>query len=108
MMTEAKRLTIYVDETDVHGELPLYEAIVRRLVSLEAAGATVQTGIMGFGKHGRLHRKRLFGISDDRPVVITVVDRPAKVDQLAREMRLLVKEGLIVVEEVALITADPA
>jgi len=108
MTREAKRLTIYVDETDTHGDLPLYEAIVRRLVALEAAGATVQTGIMGFGKHGRVHRKRLFGISDDRPVVITVVDTAAKVDQIANHLRPLVKEGVMVVEDVTVIMPDPA
>lgn len=108
MTTEAKRLTIYIDETDMHGDLPLYEAVVRRLVALEAVGATVQTGIMGFGKHGRVHRKRLFGISDDRPVIITVVDKPAKVDQLARDLRSFVKEGLMVLEDVSVVTADPA
>lgn len=101
-------MTIFVDETDMHGELPLYEAIVRRLIALEAAGATVQTGIMGFGKHGRVHRKRLFGISDDRPVTITVVDRSEKIDRMAEELRALLKEGLIVIENVTVIRPDPA
>ena len=53
----------------------LYEAIVRRLRQLGIAGATAQAGIMGFGSHGKVHRKRLFGVSDDRPVMITVVDQ---------------------------------
>jgi uncharacterized protein len=108
MNVESKRMTVFVDETDMHGELPLYEAIVRRLIALEAAGATVQTGIMGFGKHGRVHRKRLFGISDDRPVTITVVDRSEKIDRIAEELQALLKEGLIVVENVTVIRPDPA
>ena len=108
MTVESKRMTIFVDETDMHGELPLYEAIVRRLIALEAAGATVQTGIMGFGKHGRVHRKRLFGISDDRPVTITVIDRGEKIDRMAEELRALLKEGLIVIEDVTVIRPDPA
>jgi len=108
MTVESKRMTIFVDETDMHGELPLYEAIVRRLIALEAAGATVQTGIMGFGKHGRVHRKRLFGISDDRPVTITVVDRSEKIDRMAEELRALLKEGLMVIENVTVIRPDPA
>src|SRR3954447_7953885 len=108
MTVESRRMTIFVDETDMHGDLPLYEAIVRRLITLEAAGATVQTGIMGFGKHGRVHRKRLFGISDDRPVTITVVDRSEKIDRMAEELRMLLKEGLIVIENVTVISPDPA
>jgi PII-like signaling protein len=105
-MTTGKRLTIYIDENDMRGDVPLYEAIVRRLVALEAAGATVQTGIMGFGKHGRLHRKRLFGISDDRPVTITVVDSAEKVEFLAQELRSFVTEGVMVVEDVTVIRPD--
>lgn len=101
-----KRLTIYIDENDTRGDVPLYEAIVRRLVALEAAGATVQTGIMGFGKHGRLHRKRLFGISDDRPVTITVVDSAEKVEFLVQELRSFVTEGVMVVEDVTVILPD--
>jgi PII-like signaling protein len=63
---------------------------------------------MGFGKHGRVHRKRLFGISDDRPVTITVVDRSEKIDRIAEELQALLKEGLIVVENVTVIRPDPA
>jgi len=105
---QAKRLTVYIDEADMHGDVPLYESVVRRLLSLEAAGATVQTGIMGFGKHGRVHRKRLFGISDDRPVTITVIDNAAKIERISDDLRRLVTEGLIVVEDVLVVMPDPA
>ncbi len=102
-MTHASRLTIYVDETDMVGDVPLYEAIVRKLLALEAAGATVHIGIMGFGKHGRVHRKRLFGISDDRPVTITVIDAEDKVEQLAKEIKPMVTEGLMVIDPVIVV-----
>ncbi|HEY1493310.1 MAG TPA: DUF190 domain-containing protein, partial [Candidatus Solibacter sp.] len=45
-------LVIYVDETDLWGTVTLYEAIVRRLRQLGVAGATAQSGMMGFGSHG--------------------------------------------------------
>ena len=100
-----KMLIIYVDESDMWGEshAPLYEAIVRRLRQMEIAGATVQTGIMGFGSHQKVHHKRLFGISDDRPVMITAVDDEAKLRKILPEIRGMVLEGLLVLLDVEVI-----
>jgi PII-like signaling protein len=96
MRLPVKMLVIYVDETDLWGTVTLYEAIVRRLRQLGMAGATVQSGMMGFGSHGKVHRKRLFGVSDDRPVVITAVDEESKIREILPEIRGMVKEGLVV------------
>jgi hypothetical protein len=96
MKAPVKMLVIYVDETDLWGTVTLYEAIVRRLRQLGMAGATAQSGMMGFGSHGKVHRKRLFGVSDDRPVMITVVDTESKIREVVPEIRGMVKEGLVV------------
>ena len=98
MNPPAKMLIIYVDESDIWGDAhtPLYEAIVRRLRQLSIAGATVQFGVMGFGSHQKVHHKRLFGISDDKPVIITTVDNEAKLRQVLPEIRGMVQEGLLV------------
>jgi PII-like signaling protein len=105
MATPVKMLLIYVDETDTWGQTPLYEAIIRRLRQLEVAGATAQTGIMGFGSHMRVHHKRLFGISDDRPVIISVVDDEAKLREILPEIRSMVHEGLVVLLDAEVIPA---
>ena len=96
MTAPVKMLQIYVDETDLRGDVPLYEAIVRRVRQLGLAGATVVTGVMGFGSHMKVHHKRLFGVSDDKPVLITVVDDEARIRAALPEIRGMVKEGLIV------------
>jgi len=96
MTPPVKMLLIYVDETDLWETGTLYEAIVRRLRQLGVAGATVQTGIMGFGSHRKVHHKRLFGISDDKPVMITVVDSEPLIRQVLPEIRGMVREGLMV------------
>ena len=96
MIPPAKMLVVYVDETDMWETGSLYEAIVRRLRQLGMAGATVHHGIMGFGAHMKVHHKRLFGISDDKPVVITVVDNELKIREILPEIKSMVKEGLIV------------
>ncbi len=103
MTPPTKMLMIFVDESDQWGDLSLYEAILRRLVQFEISGATVQMGIMGFGSHHRIHRKRLFGVSDDRPVTIIVVDDEDKLRKAIPEIRPLVKEGLMLLTDVEVI-----
>ena len=93
-------LTIYLNETDTRGDLPLHELLVRRLLHLEIAGATVMRGVMGYGKHGKVHRKRLFGVSDDRPIVISAVDDEPRIRAVLPELKTLVHEGLITLQEV--------
>ena len=94
------RLTIYVNEADRLGEVPLYEVLVRRLLHLEIAGATVTRGVMGYGRHGKVHRQRLFGVSDDRPMMITAIDEPVRLRAVLSELKAMVPEGLMIVEEV--------
>jgi PII-like signaling protein len=99
----AKMLLIYLDETDLWHAQPLYEAIVRRLRQAGLAGATVTYGIMGYGSHRKVHHKRLFGISDDKPVTITVVDEEVRLRAIVPEIRGMVKEGLMVLMDVEVV-----
>lgn len=90
-----KMLVIFVNEVDLWNDEPLYSALMRRLRQLDVAGATAHQGTMGFGHHHRMHHKGLFGISDDRPITITVVDAESKIRALLPEVRSMVREGLI-------------
>ena len=108
MTPPVKMLVIYLDETDLWNALPLYEAIVRRLRQAEIAGATVHHGIMGFGSHMKVHHKGLFGISDDRPVVVTVVDSETRIRDVLPAIRRMVKEGLIVLLDAEVIDLPEA
>jgi len=103
MTPPVKMLLIFVDETDTWEDQPLYAAIVRRLLQQDVSGATVQTGIMGFGSQGKMHRKRLFGISDDRPVIISAVDSEHKLRQVLPEVRPMVQEGLVLLLDAELV-----
>ena len=100
-MTTKLQVNIYLKETDMAGDLPLHELIVRRLLHSEIAGATVLRGIMGYGRHGHVHRKRLLGVSDDHPIVIVTVDEAAKIHAVLPELRQLVQGGLITIHEVS-------
>ncbi len=93
----AKLLLIYVDETDTWGErrIPLYEAVVERLFELGINGATVHSGIMGFGADRRLHKKGLFGITDDRPITISIIENEVLLRVALPMLREMVAGGLL-------------
>ena len=97
MTAKTKILMIFMSDSERVDELPLYETIIRNLVQMDVQGATVSTGIMGFGKHHHVHRKRLFGVNDDRPVTITVVESEDKLAEVIPLIRPLVKDGMMVV-----------
>lgn len=94
------QLTIYLNEADRKGDLALHEVVVRRLLHLEIAGATVTLGVMGYGRHGQVHSRRLLGVSDDRPVIITTIDNADRIRGLLPELKALVPEGLFTLHEI--------
>jgi PII-like signaling protein len=100
MKEEFLQLSIFVDETDTSGDQPLYEAIVRRLLHLDIAGATAMRGEMGYGRHARVHSKRLFGVADDRPIVILAIDHADKIRNVLPEIRSLMQDGLMTLSPV--------
>lgn len=95
-----KALRIYIGESDRWGHKPLYQAIVELVRAKGMAGATVTRGIEGFGAHSRLHTARVLRLSEDLPVVVDIVDRPERIDDLLPELEQMVSDGLITVSEV--------
>jgi PII-like signaling protein len=67
------------------------------------AGATVWSGIDGFGKRKRSNIK-LEGITVNMPLIIEVVDLESKIEPLLFEVkRLLGDNGLVTLQEVDVI-----
>jgi PII-like signaling protein len=71
------------------------------------AGATASLGVMGFGKHSRLHKAHLLGLSDDLPERIEIIDRPDRITQLPPVLEEMVDAGLIVLEDVRVVRYQP-
>ena len=107
MTQSLKMLMIFLNEVDRIGDQPMYEVLMRRLRKREVAGATMYYGTMGFGHHHRLHHKGLFGITDDRPITITVVDTESKIQALLPEVRSLVPGGLMLLLNAELVEGTP-
>jgi PII-like signaling protein len=103
MTQSLKMLIVFLNEVDRIGDQPMYEVVMRRLRKREVAGATMFYGTMGFGHHHRLHHKGLFGITDDRPITITVVDTESKIHALLPEVRALAPEGLMLLLDAELV-----
>ena len=94
MKEPVKLLLVFVKETDMWEEAPLYRAIVHKLRQLDVAGATAQVGLTGFGRHHRVHHKGLFGIADDRPITIVAADSEAKLRSAVVELEPLLRDSV--------------
>jgi PII-like signaling protein len=97
---EAQRVTVYVGSSDTWHGRNLAMAIVERCRKMGIAGATASLGVMGFGKHSRIHRAHLLGLSDDLPERIEIVDRPDRIVQLLPVLEEMVGGGLVILEDV--------
>jgi uncharacterized protein len=102
-----KQLLILIGQRDTWHERPLYEAIVATLAKHNVAGASVLTGIMGFGLHRHIHRKGLFGVSDDKPVAIIAIDADATLRRAIEAIRPMVREGLIALSDIEVVLQAP-
>ena len=103
-----KMLTVFIDETDEWQQEKLYAAIVRVLERNGIAGATVISGIMGYGTHRQIHRKGLFGVPDDKPVTIIAIDEEHKLRDVLPHIVPMVKEGLISLQDTEVVAISPA
>jgi PII-like signaling protein len=99
----ARRLTIFIGESDQYHHHPLYTEIVHRAHQAGLAGATVLRGIEGFGASSRIHTTRLLSLSEDLPIAIVIVDEPERVDAFLPELDELVGEGLVIIDDVEVI-----
>jgi PII-like signaling protein len=106
---QAKRVLIYINESDRIGASPLPLRLVEFLRRHNAAGATVLRGGVGFGSSGRIHTTNIVDLAADLPVIVEWVDTAERVEQLLPELLEMVTPGLVTVEDtfIALCTAQP-
>jgi PII-like signaling protein len=96
----AKLVRIYFGESDKFAGEPLYEAIVKKLRMLDFAGATVYRGILGYGVKRHTHKSGRLHFSRDLPIMISVVERTARLDELISVVTDMLQDGLVVVSDV--------
>lgn len=93
-------LTIRIKKNDEFGGKRLQTLVMDLLKKSGVAGATVWTGVNGFGKRGKstLH---LEGVSVNMPLIIEVIDEQSKLEPLLPELKRIVGDnGLVSLQEV--------
>jgi uncharacterized protein len=93
-------LTIRIKKNDQVGSKRVEALVMDMLIKAEIAGATVWTGVDGFGKRGKstLH---LEGVTVNMPLIIEVIDEQAKLEPLLFELKGIVGDnGLVSISEV--------
>jgi CBS domain-containing protein len=95
----AKRMTIFVGESDQWQHQALYMAILQHLKAAGCAGATVTRGLAGFGAHSHIKTANILRLSVDLPVVITVADVPERIERVLPEISAMMAGGTITVED---------
>jgi uncharacterized protein len=96
-------LRVFVGESDKHGHVPLYEAIVSKARETGLAGATVLRGVMGFGRHSVMHTAKILRLSEDLPMIVEIVDSLEKIEAFLPILDTMVPEGLVTLEQVRVI-----
>ncbi len=100
---KGKQLTLFLGETDQYHRKALYTAIVEMLRREGCGGATVIRGVAGFGASSVIHTAAILRMSMDLPMMITVVDRPERIDRVIAPLREMAPNALIIVQEVEVV-----
>src|SRR6266700_6743446 len=97
---KAWALTIYLGEADQwHGQ-SLYVTIMQVLRDAGCAGATVTRAVAGYGAGGRLHEQKGWHWSSDAPLIVQIVDQPARLARLLPQFAEMLQGGLMTLHEV--------
>ncbi|MCI4627071.1 MAG: DUF190 domain-containing protein [Candidatus Magnetoovum sp. WYHC-5] len=100
---KAKMLRIIISEDDKWEGEPLYEAIVKMLITTDIAGATVYKALAGYGPHRCYHKKRFLTPADKLPIMISVIDTQEKINKIVPILDDMVNEGIVILSDVDVI-----
>ena len=99
----AKKLTIYLDETDkIHGR-PVYEEIMTICYRQGISGISVFRGVAGYGGHRVFHTSKILELSSDLPVKVEAVDSEDAIDGVLPQITAVVSKGLIEISDTRII-----
>ncbi|MGE5555288.1 MAG: DUF190 domain-containing protein [Methanocella sp.] len=97
------QLIIRIKRNDEVGGKRVERLLLDFLVKSHVSGATVWTGVDGFGKRGKSTLK-LEGVTINMPLMIEVIDEQAKLEPLLEGIKQIVDDnGLVTIKEVDVI-----
>ncbi|MDD3554430.1 MAG: DUF190 domain-containing protein [Deltaproteobacteria bacterium] len=100
---KAKMLRVIVSEDDKWEGEPLYEAIVKRFILMDIAGATVYKAVAGYGPHRRFHKKKTLTSTGELPMLITVIDSDENINKVLPILDDMLKEGIVILSDVTVV-----
>lgn len=93
-------LSIRIKRNDQLRGKPLHRILIEFLIEAKIAGATVWTGVDGFGKRRR-STIQLEGITINMPMVIEVIEEQSKLEPLLPQIKRMVNDnGIVTLHEV--------
>ncbi len=101
--SSAKRLRIYIGESDHWKRTSLYHAIVAKAKELDLAGATVFRGIEGYGANSRIKTANILDLSADLPLLVEIVDSEEYIAKLLPYLDEMVEEGMVTIDDIEVI-----
>ena len=99
-----KILRIYIDNDDTFDGKPLWEALLKKAKEDGIAGATVFKGVAGMGAHSTISTFSVWSMSQKLPVVIEIIDKEDKIMNFLRNTEFMIKEGLVILGDVDVIS----
>jgi PII-like signaling protein len=92
-------LTIRIKRNDELGGKRLQNLIMDCLIKAHIEGATVWTGVNGFGKRGK-STMHIEGVTVNMPLIIEVVDSQEKLEPLLPDLKQIIgDDGLVTIQE---------
>lgn len=101
--SQAKRLRIYIGESDRWKRQSLFNAIVTKAKELDLAGATVSRGLMGYGADKRIHTASIVDLSSDLPILVEIIDSEEYIAKLLPYLDEMLEKGLVTLDDVEVI-----
>jgi PII-like signaling protein len=91
----ARKLIIYVDETDKFDGKPVYEVLINLFYKKKIAGVSVFRGVAGYGTDGIFHTSKMLELSTSMPLKIEVVDSEDMINRILPDIYSIVEKGLV-------------
>ena len=96
-------LTIRIKRNDEFNHKRLNKLIIDYFIKNKISGATVWTGVDGFGKRRR-STLTIEGITMNMPMIIEVIDEKSKLEPLLADLKMMVDDnGIVTIHEVDVI-----
>jgi PII-like signaling protein len=103
---KARKLVVYVSESDTRHGRPVYQLLVELAHRHGLAGATVVRGLMGFGAGGTIHASHP-DLASKLPVRVEIIDSAEAIEAVLADVHDVVADGLIELSDVDVVMTRP-